>query len=107
MTRIRAAVGGLTITADVDREAPLGWRFWTLAGFPGDPVQPRPYGASRCIALAMVEINGCQRWLCAMELDGTFQLFTGHELFPCADQAGAAPFARAVIDSHADQLRLL
>ncbi|CAH0356306.1 transposase [Sphingobium sp. CECT 9361] len=107
MSRIRAAVGGLTITADVDRQAPLGWRFWTLAGFPGDPVQPRPYGASRCIALAMVEIDGCQRWLCAMELDGTFQLFTGHELFPCADQAGAARFARAVIDSHAVQLRLL
>ncbi|KKC25052.1 transposase [Sphingobium sp. H39-3-25] len=107
MSRIRAAVGGLTITADVDRQAPLGWRFWTLAGFPGDPVQPRPYGASRCIPLAMVEIDGCQRWLCAMELDGTFQLFTGHELFPCADQAGAARFARAVIDSHAVQLRLL
>ena len=107
MSRIRAAVGGLTITADVDREAPLGWRFWTLAGFPGDPVQPRPYGASRCIPLAMVEIDGCERWLCAMELDGTFQLFTGHELFPCADQAGAARFARAVIDSHAVQLRLL
>src|SRR3546814_902055 len=107
MSWIRAAVGGLTITADVDRQAPLGWRFWTLAGFPGDPVQPRPYGASRCIPLAMVEIDGCQRWLCAMELDGTFQLFTGHELFPCADQAGAARFARAVIDSHAVQLRLL
>lgn len=107
MTRIHVEVGGLAITADVDREAPLGWRFWTLAGFPGDPVQPRPYGGSRCIPLAMVEIDGCQRWLCAMELDGTFQLFTGHELFPCAEQAGAGPFARAIIDSHADQPRLL
>jgi hypothetical protein len=69
MIRITAKVGRFEISTSVDPVAPLGWRFWTLAGFPGDPVEPRPYGGFRRLPLTLVAIDGQPRWLCAMELD--------------------------------------
>ncbi|MHA3790547.1 hypothetical protein [Sphingomonas sp. YL-JM2C] len=49
------------------------------------------------VLVLAVDIDGIDRWLSAMELDGSFQLFTAHEVFPCADQQGAAAFARLMI----------
>ncbi len=91
----------------VDRTAPLGWRFLTLAGFPADPIDPRAYGGSRCLPLAMVDIDGNARWLCVMELDHSFRLFCSHGLFPCASQDGADHFAHQIIERHSRQPRLL
>jgi len=48
MTTIVARFGRYIVSAAVAEIPPLGWRFWTLAGFPGDPVDPRPYGGTRC-----------------------------------------------------------
>lgn len=105
MTEILVTVRGDQIRLDVDEDPPLGWRFWTFAGFPGDPVEPRPYGGSRGIPMAYDdELKG---WIVAMELDDTFQLFTPHELFPCAHQDGAADFGRRIIQAHAKQPSLL
>ncbi|WP_236035837.1 transposase [Rhizorhabdus histidinilytica] len=106
-TRLRAPTGRWVIEIDLAPEAPLGWRFWTLAGFPSDPVEPRPYGGTRCIPLAQVELQGSTYWLCAMELDESFGLFTAHELFPCPAQHGAAGFARRMIALHAIEPTLL
>ncbi len=100
---ITVSVAGFAIRIAVPAEPPLGWRFWTFAGFPGDPVEPRPYGGSRGIPLASVETPRGDRWLVAMEADGSAQLFTTHELFPCADQDGAPAFGRSWLDRHADQ----
>nr|WP_246848372.1 transposase [Sphingomonas beigongshangi] len=82
---------------------PMGWRFWTLAGFPGDPLDPSPYGGSRCLALTIVDLDGSSRWLCAMELDHSFRLLCSHDLFPCPSQGGAEAFAREIIARHARQ----
>jgi hypothetical protein len=89
--RITCQVGGWLIEADVE-ENPLGHRFWTFAGFAEDPVEPRPYGGTRGVPLTMVEVEGRNYWLTAMEKDGSAQLWTPHELFQCADQEGAAEF---------------
>lgn len=105
--RLRLTIGRWIIETDVNPEPPLGWRFWTLAGFPGDPLEPRPYGGSRCLPIAMVELDGFDRWLCAMERDESFQLFTTHELFQCPDQRGAEAFAQRMIAAHAIQPQLL
>lgn len=105
--RLRVTVGRWIIEPEVNPEPPLGWRFWTLAGFPGDPVEPKPYGGSRCILLTMVELGGFDRWLCAMERDESFQLFTTHELFPCPDQRGAEVFAERMMAANAIQPQLL
>lgn len=106
MTKISARVGRLQIITSIEDEPPLGWRWWTLAGFPGDPVAPRPYGGTRCLALTMIDIEGQGRWLCAMECDHTFQLFCSHDLFPCADLIGADLFAREILVRSAEQPRL-
>ena len=50
MTTIHAAAGSFRIVARIEDPPPLGWRFWMLAGFPGDPLDPSPYGGSRCLA---------------------------------------------------------
>jgi hypothetical protein len=105
--RLRILTGYGVIEPDVNPDPPLGWRFWTLSGFPGDPVDPRPYGGTRCVLIAMVERDGCDRWLCAMERDESFQTFASHELFPCADQSGVEAFARRMIADHAIEPRLL
>lgn len=105
--RLRVTVGRWIVETDVNPESPLGWRFWTLAGFPGDPFEPKPYGGSRCLLMIMVELDGVDRWLCAMERDESFQLFTTHELFPCPDQRGIEAFARRIIAAHAIQPQLL
>ena len=107
MPKIIAKIGRFEVSATIDATAPLGWRFWTLAGFPGDPVEPRPYGGSRCVPLAIVDTDGHSRWLCAMELDRSFRLFCSHDLFPCADQDGAETFAREILARHAQQPKLL
>ncbi len=107
MIRITAKVGRFEISTSVDPVAPLGWRFWTLAGFPGDPVEPRPYGGSRCLPLTLVAIDGQPRWLCAMELDHSFRLLSSHDLFPCARQGGVDDFAQAIFEQHAQQPRPL
>ncbi|MAX00256.1 transposase [Sphingomonas sp. 179-I 2A4 NHS] len=107
MTAIDVRVGRCAFVADIADRPPLGWRFWSLAGFAGDPLDPDPYAGSRCLALAMVDVDGSDRWLCAMELDHSFQLLCTHDLFPSADQAGAERFAREVLDAHARQPRLL
>lgn len=103
MATVIVEVDGETLAVEVDREPPLGWRFWTFAGFPRDPVEPRRYGGSRGIPIACVKGEGGELWLTAMELDGTAQLWSTHSLFPCADQAGAADFGRAWIERHATQ----
>lgn len=100
---ITVEVSGVALRCAVPAEPPLGWRFWTFAGFPGDPVEPRPYGGSRGIPLAAVETPRGDRWLTAMEADGTAQLFAAHELFPCPDQEGASAFGRAWLERYADQ----
>ncbi|AOH87302.1 transposase (plasmid) [Sphingomonas panacis] len=99
-------IAGFVITARID-PAPLGWRFWTLAGFPADPIEPRPYGGSRCFPLVMIDVGGTPRWLCAMKLDHTFRLYSRHDLFPCSAQDGAETFARDFLERHARQSRLL
>ena len=106
MTVIAAKIGRYEITADVVDEPALGWRFWSLAGFPGDPLDPSPYGGSRCLALAVVNVNGGDRWLCAMELDHSLRLLCTHDLFPCPRQDGAERFARQVLARHARQPQL-
>ena len=98
MITVTARSGRSEVSATIDMSAPLGWRFWTLAGFPGDPIEPRPYGGSRCLPLAIVDIDGSARWLCAMELDRSFRLFCNHDLFPCAAQDGAEAFAREILE---------
>lgn len=105
--KLRATAGRWRLEVDVAREAPLGWRFWTLAGLPSDPIDPRPYGGSRCIPMAQVELEGCEFWLCAMELDGSFALFTSHELFPCVAQENASQFAHRMLSRHAIEPTLL
>lgn len=107
MTLISARIGRFEVSANVDTHATLGWRFCTLAGFPGDPVAPRPYGGSRCLPLAMVDLEADPRWLCAMELDQSLRLFCSHDLFQCSDQDGAAAFAREILRRHAQQPSLL
>lgn len=107
MTMISIRLGHFEISVAVDATAPLGRRFWMLAGFPSDPLEPRPYGGSRCLPLAMIDAGGHARWLCAMELDRSFQLFCTHDLFPCDDQAGAEAFSHGILDQHAQQPRLL
>jgi hypothetical protein len=107
LIRFTAKIRRFEISASIDPVAPLGWRFWTLAGFPGDPVEPRPYGGSRCLPLAIVDIAGQPRWLCAMELDRSLWLFGSHDLFPCTEQGGADAFAQAIIDQLRHQARLL
>jgi len=107
MTRITTRSGRFEVSVTVDGVAPLGWRFWTLAGFPTDPVDPRPYGGSRCLPLAMVDIDGQARWLCAMELDHSFRLFASHDLFPCDNQSGAEQFAREILGRYPQQPKLL
>ncbi len=107
MRTIDAAVGSFRIIARIEDPPPLGWRFWTLAGFPGDPLDPSPYGGSRCLALTVVDVDGSDRWLCAMELDHSFRLLCAHDLFPCPSQAGADAFANAIIARHARQRALL
>lgn len=102
-TTVLVQVRGHALTIDVDADPPLGWRFWTFAGFPTDPVAPRPYGRSRGIPMTTVRVGAADLWLTAMELDDTAQLFTAHELFPCEDQAGAAEFGRAWIERHREQ----
>ena len=105
MIRITANVRGHQVKLEVDPDPPLGWRFWTFAGFPGDPVEPRPYGGSRGIPLTYDDDWG--GWIVAMEMDDSFQLFTPHELFPCPDQTGAADFGRRILESNAYQPSLL
>lgn len=107
MTRITTRIGAHEVTVAVDAVAPLGWRFWTLAGFAADPVDPRPYGGTRCLPLALVEIDGCSRWLCAMERDRSFRLLASHDLFPCDDQNGADDFARQILAANGQQPKLL
>lgn len=107
MIKITAKLGRFEITASIDPVAPLGWRFWTLAGFPSDPIAPRPYSGSRCLPLAIADIDGQARWLCAMELDRSFRLFSSHDLFPCTRQGGADAFAHAFLEQHAQQPKLL
>lgn len=107
MTEIRTTIAGSDIAVHVDRTASLGWRFWTLAGFPAAPIEPKPYGGSRCLPLAMVDIDGNARWLCAMELDRSFRLFCTHDLFPCASQDGVESFAHEIIERPSRQPRLL
>jgi len=81
-------------------------RFWTFAGWPGDPVEPRPYGGSRGIPVAGLRLSGGFCWLVAMELDGSGQLMTEHELFPCGDQEGAEAFFAAWVAAHAEEPEL-
>lgn len=107
MTTIVARFGRYIVSTAVAEIPPLGWRFWTLAGFPGDPVDPRPYAGTRCLPLALVDLNGDARWLCAMEHDRSFRLFASHDLFPCADKDGAAAFAGEILANHARQPKLL
>lgn len=107
MIKIMAKWRRCEVSATIRPAAPLGWRFWTLAGFPGDPVEPRPYGGSRCLPLAQVDVEGRALWLCAMELDRSFQLFCSHDLFPCADQDGAEAFASEIFEQHGQQPPLL
>lgn len=107
MTAIDVRVGRWAFVADIEDQPPLGWRFWSLAGFASDPLDSDPHAGSRCLALAMVDVEGSDRWLCAMELDHSFRLLCGHDLFPSADQAGAEGFAREMLDTHARQPRLL
>lgn len=107
MTVITVTIDRIELRATIDRNAPLGWRFWTLPGFPNDPIDPRPYGGSRCLPLAIVEIDGNSRWLCAMELDRSFRLFCSHDLFPCPLQDHADSFAHEIIERHARQPGLL
>ncbi|WP_240700288.1 hypothetical protein [Sphingomonas gei] len=57
--------------------------------------------------LAVVDVGGHARWLCAMELDRSFRLFASHDLFPCSDQDGACAFADEILTTHAQQPRLL
>ena len=97
--KVSVSLRGQPFVIEVDADPPLGWRFWTFAGFPGDPYDPRPYGGSRGIPLAF---DG-QRWITAMELDGSAQLFTPHSLFPCDRQDGAAEFGRTWIERHSVQ----
>lgn len=106
MTRIIVEVADQTLLVDVDCAPALGWRFWTFAGFPDDPWDPRPYGRSRGIPLACLKTQGGDLWLTAMELDGSAQLWSTHSLFPCEDQTGAAEFGRAWIAHHLEQPRL-
>lgn len=108
MTRRLCAVAlaGVTVDVEIDADPALGWRFWTFAGFPQDPIEPRPYGGSRGIPLAFIETPRGSAWLTAMELDGSAQLFLPHELFPCADQDGAGEFGRRWVEDHASQPRL-
>ena len=67
MTAIDVAIGQCRLTAEIEDQPPLGWRFWSLAGFAGDPIDTNPYAGSRCLALTMVDVEGRDRWLCAME----------------------------------------
>lgn len=107
MTRIDVRVGRWSLVADIKDPPPLGWRFWSLAGFASDPLEPDPYAGTRCLALTMVDVDGSDRWLCAMELDHSFRLLCTHDIFPAADQAGAERFARQMLEAHARQPRLL
>lgn len=107
MIAIDIRVDRWSFLAHIEECPALGWRFWSLAGFAGDPFDPDPYAGSRCLALAMVDVDGSDRWLCAMELDHSFQLRCTHDLFPSADQRGAERFARHMLDAHARQPRLL
>lgn len=90
-------LAGDVVALEVERSPPLGWRFWTFAGFPADPVDPRPYGGTRGMVLDVIADG---RFAVAMELDGSARLFNCHELFPCQDQGGAEEFARAWIAVH-------
>jgi len=94
MTRIRVNLAGELVVLAVDRSPPLGWRFWIFAGFPNDPVEPRPYGGTRGVVL---EVTAAGLFAVAMELDGAARLFNCHELFACEDQSGAEDFALAWI----------
>jgi hypothetical protein len=107
MTPIRARIGVFDISAKVDSRAPLRWRFWTLAGFPGDQIAPRLYGGSRCLPRAVIDLDAGPRWLCAMELDHSLRLFCSHDLFPCRERGGAEAFARAILRRHVQQPNLL
>ncbi len=108
MTRRRCAVSinGQTVDVEIDDDPPLGWRFWTFAGFPQDPIEPRPYGGARGLVVAPIETQRGSAWLVAMELDDSAQVMTAHELFPCADQEGAAEFGRRWTEGRANQPRL-
>lgn len=97
---------GQTFAVEIDRDPPLGWRFWTFAGFPQDPIEPRPYGGSRGIPLCLVDTDHGERWLTAMELDWSAQLFAPHDLFPCPNQEGAETFGLEWIERHSEQLSL-
>ena len=105
MPRLSARIRGTDIVVDVPSNHALGWRFWSLGGFPNDPIDPRPYGGTRCLPLAPVKTATGDRWLCAMELDASLRLFTPHELFPCADQDGADAFARSMLVARPAPLR--
>ncbi len=107
MTAIDVAIGQCRLTAEIEDQPPLGWRFGSLAGFAGDPIDTNPYAGSRCLALTMVDVEGRDRWLCAMERDHSFRLLCTHDLLPSTDQAGAERFARQMLDDHARQPRLL
>ena len=107
MIAIDVRAGRWSSVVDIEDQPPLGWRFLSLAGFAGDPLNPDPHAGSRCLALAMVQLEGGDRWLCAMELDHSFRLLCPHDLFPSADQAGADRFARQMLDAHSRQPRLL
>lgn len=101
---VLVSVSGHHLSVEVETPPPMGWRFWTFAGFPADPFEPRPYGGSRGIPLATIDTpRGGVVLLVAMELDGAAQLFTPHELFPCSDQEGAEGFGLDWVERHAVQ----
>ena len=41
MTAIDVAIGQCRLTAEIEDQPPLGWRFWSLAGFAGDPIDTK------------------------------------------------------------------
>lgn len=98
---IDITIGTMRTTLNVSARPPLGWRFWRVGGLAHDPVQPRPYGGTRCIQLSHVRYGTSDLCLCLMEADESFQLFTPHELFPCADQHGAEDFALRALAAYA------
>lgn len=97
MPRLTVRIRGTDMVVDIPAEPALGWRFWSLGGFPHDPVEARAYGGTRCLPLAPIRTDDGNRWVCAMELDASVRLFTPHELFPCADQQGVGAFARSML----------
>lgn len=108
MTTILLTVGERQYRHDVSDDAALGWRWWTPGGFAQDPVDPRPYGGQRGLGLGYLSGEGTSElYLLAMEQDGSLQVFTPHSIFPADNQEGAEPFARAMLQRHAEEPRLL